>query len=185
VLSQTGLGPKRRSINSPTSLHSEWFWASGASRTNAARCPYADKGPSGQGTTRMASLFRFGNETTSPLCWRPKCSANASRSGWLANPGLSSRTNSNGRPTEAALIGGVSQRNAENGASASRLMKKARKTGSSCHRRKRRNPYRGQDDASAAGRRIFTEHCAQCYGEEARGTKKRPPLRRARTTTGY
>jgi len=133
VLSQTGLGPKRRSINSPTSLHNEWFWASGASRTNAARCPYADKGPSGQGTTRMASLFRFGNETTSPLCGPLKCSAKASGSGWLANPGLSSRTNSNGRPTEAAVIGGVSQRNAENGASASKAMKKFRKTASSCH----------------------------------------------------
>jgi hypothetical protein len=90
-------------------------------------------GPRGQGTTRIASLFRFGNETRSPLCGPLKCSAKASGSGWLTNPGLSSRTNSNGRPTEVAVIGGVSQRNAENGASASRAMKKVRKTASSCH----------------------------------------------------
>jgi mono/diheme cytochrome c family protein len=41
----------------------------------------------------------------------------------------------------------------------------------------RNNPYAGQSDAIAAGHRIFTDHCAQCHGEDAMGTKKRPPLR--------
>jgi mono/diheme cytochrome c family protein len=46
--------------------------------------------------------------------------------------------------------------------------------------RDRQNPYRGQDDAVAAGRLIFLDHCAQCHGPDALGTKKRPPLRSAR-----
>ena len=37
-------------------------------------------------------------------------------------------------------------------------------------------PYHDQPDAIAAGRRIFVDHCAQCHGENAEGTKKRPPL---------
>jgi mono/diheme cytochrome c family protein len=44
----------------------------------------------------------------------------------------------------------------------------------------RTNPYRGQPDAVAAGRRVFLDHCAQCHGLDAQGTKKRPPLRSAR-----
>ena len=44
----------------------------------------------------------------------------------------------------------------------------------------RTNPYQGQTDAIAAGRRIFVEHCAHCHGEEAQGTKKRPPLKSER-----
>lgn len=44
----------------------------------------------------------------------------------------------------------------------------------------RQNPYHGQDDAIAAGRRIFLDHCAQCHGQDAQGTKKRPPLRSQR-----
>jgi mono/diheme cytochrome c family protein len=40
----------------------------------------------------------------------------------------------------------------------------------------RTNPYEGQADAVAAGRRVFVEHCSHCHGENAEGTKKRPPL---------
>jgi mono/diheme cytochrome c family protein len=40
----------------------------------------------------------------------------------------------------------------------------------------RTNPYQGQSDAIAAGRRIFLDHCAKCHGENAEGNKKRPPL---------
>ena len=43
--------------------------------------------------------------------------------------------------------------------------------------RERANPFEGQSDAVAAGRRVFLDHCAQCHGEKAEGTKKRPPLR--------
>ena len=42
------------------------------------------------------------------------------------------------------------------------------------------NPYENQADAVAAGERIFKDHCAQCHGEDARGTKKRPSLRSER-----
>lgn len=41
----------------------------------------------------------------------------------------------------------------------------------------RTNPYHGQADAVAAGQRVFREHCAQCHGEDAMGTKGRPSLR--------
>lgn len=44
----------------------------------------------------------------------------------------------------------------------------------------RSNPYQGQPDAVAAGRRIYEEHCLHCHGESAEGTKKRPPLRSQR-----
>jgi mono/diheme cytochrome c family protein len=39
------------------------------------------------------------------------------------------------------------------------------------------NPYRDQPDAIAAGRRVYEDHCKKCHGENAEGTKKRPPLR--------
>jgi mono/diheme cytochrome c family protein len=42
------------------------------------------------------------------------------------------------------------------------------------------NPYANQSEAVAAGRVVFMERCAQCHGEDAQGTKKRPPLRSAR-----
>jgi mono/diheme cytochrome c family protein len=42
------------------------------------------------------------------------------------------------------------------------------------------NPYRDQQDAIAAGRRVFVDRCSHCHGENAEGTKKRPPLRSAR-----
>jgi mono/diheme cytochrome c family protein len=44
----------------------------------------------------------------------------------------------------------------------------------------RMNPYQGQADAVAAGRRLFVDHCSRCHGEEAQGTKKRPPLKSER-----
>jgi mono/diheme cytochrome c family protein len=44
----------------------------------------------------------------------------------------------------------------------------------------RKNPYEGQADAVAAGRLVFSDHCAQCHGENAEGTKKRPSLRSPR-----
>ena len=40
----------------------------------------------------------------------------------------------------------------------------------------RASPYQGQPDAIAAGRRIYVDHCLHCHGENAEGTKKRPPL---------
>ena len=42
------------------------------------------------------------------------------------------------------------------------------------------SPYRGQEDAIAAGRRIFLDRCSHCHGEDAEGTKKRPPLKSER-----
>jgi mono/diheme cytochrome c family protein len=44
----------------------------------------------------------------------------------------------------------------------------------------RTSPYRDQPDAIAAGRRIFVDRCSHCHGENAEGTKKRPPLRSER-----
>lgn len=48
------------------------------------------------------------------------------------------------------------------------------------HDHERTNPYRDQPDAIAAGRRIFVDRCSHCHGENAAGTKKRPPLRSER-----
>ncbi len=42
------------------------------------------------------------------------------------------------------------------------------------------NPYQGQADAIAAGRRVFVDRCSHCHGENAEGTKKRPSLRSQR-----
>ena len=44
----------------------------------------------------------------------------------------------------------------------------------------RTNPYKDQADAIAAGRRIYAERCSRCHGENAQGTKKRPPLKSER-----
>lgn len=44
----------------------------------------------------------------------------------------------------------------------------------------RRSPYEDQADAIAAGGIVFSEHCAQCHGEDAQGKKRRPSLRSAR-----
>ena len=39
------------------------------------------------------------------------------------------------------------------------------------------NPFEGQADAVAAGRRVFLERCARCHGENVEGTRKRPTLK--------
>jgi mono/diheme cytochrome c family protein len=44
----------------------------------------------------------------------------------------------------------------------------------------RTNPYHNQPEAIAAGRRVFVDRCSHCHGENAEGTKKRPPLRSQR-----
>ena len=41
----------------------------------------------------------------------------------------------------------------------------------------------GQADAIAAGERLYTQHCSHCHGENAEGTKKRPPLKSERIQT--
>ncbi len=41
-------------------------------------------------------------------------------------------------------------------------------------------PYQGQPDAIAAGRRTFLDRCSHCHGENAEGTRKRPPLKSER-----
>lgn len=46
--------------------------------------------------------------------------------------------------------------------------------------RERANPYHGQAEAVAAGRRIFLDHCAQCHGDDAQGKGKKPSLRSSR-----
>jgi mono/diheme cytochrome c family protein len=46
--------------------------------------------------------------------------------------------------------------------------------------REKTNPYHGQADAIAAGRRIFVDRCLHCHGENAEGTKKHPPLKSER-----
>ena len=46
--------------------------------------------------------------------------------------------------------------------------------------RQKMNPYRDQPQAVQAGRLLFSDHCAQCHGNTAEGTKKRPSLRTPR-----
>ncbi len=46
--------------------------------------------------------------------------------------------------------------------------------------RRRTNPFAGQADAAAAGKRLFEDHCAKCHGEDALGRGKRPSLRSER-----
>ena len=43
--------------------------------------------------------------------------------------------------------------------------------------RAKANPLVKEKDAVAAGRVLFEEHCAECHGESAFGTKKAPSLR--------
>ena len=47
--------------------------------------------------------------------------------------------------------------------------------------RQRANPYAGQPDASAAGSRLFADHCSKCHGADALGRGKKPSLRRTST----
>jgi|WetSurMetagenome_2_1015567.scaffolds.fasta_scaffold628484_2 mono/diheme cytochrome c family protein len=40
----------------------------------------------------------------------------------------------------------------------------------------RTNPYAGQRDAIAAGKKLFERHCATCHGDRAEGTRRGPGL---------
>ena len=44
----------------------------------------------------------------------------------------------------------------------------------------RTNPMTGKPQALQGGAALYKDHCAQCHGEDANGTKKRPPLRSER-----
>ena len=46
--------------------------------------------------------------------------------------------------------------------------------------RQKTNPYRDQPRAIQAGSLLFADHCAQCHGGTAEGTRKRPSLRTPR-----
>ncbi len=39
-----------------------------------------------------------------------------------------------------------------------------------------KNPYAGQAEAAAAGRKLFVQHCAECHGQDARGLERAPDL---------
>jgi len=39
-----------------------------------------------------------------------------------------------------------------------------------------KNPYAGQAEAAAAGRKLFGQHCAECHGQDARGLERAPDL---------
>jgi mono/diheme cytochrome c family protein len=39
------------------------------------------------------------------------------------------------------------------------------------------NPFAGQDEAVAAGRKLYDQHCAQCHGSDARGLEHAADLR--------
>jgi mono/diheme cytochrome c family protein len=41
----------------------------------------------------------------------------------------------------------------------------------------KRNPLAGDPDAVPAGRKLFEEHCAECHGHAAEGSKRGPSLR--------
>ena len=38
------------------------------------------------------------------------------------------------------------------------------------------NPYEGSIEAVRAGQKLFTRYCASCHGEEARSSRRAPPL---------
>jgi mono/diheme cytochrome c family protein len=40
-----------------------------------------------------------------------------------------------------------------------------------------RNPYEGQPDAIAAGKKLYLQHCADCHGADARGLRGAVNLR--------
>ncbi len=42
-----------------------------------------------------------------------------------------------------------------------------------------RNPYEGQPEAVAAGRKLYRRHCAQCHGRDGRGLEHAADLRSA------
>lgn len=43
--------------------------------------------------------------------------------------------------------------------------------------RARRNPFDDDPEASTAGKKIFEQHCAECHGESADGSRRGPGLR--------
>jgi mono/diheme cytochrome c family protein len=43
--------------------------------------------------------------------------------------------------------------------------------------RKRENPLQNDPDAVAAGAILFQQHCAECHGDSAQGSRKAPSLR--------
>ena len=43
--------------------------------------------------------------------------------------------------------------------------------------RARRNPFENDPAAVAAGRKLFEQHCAECHGESAGGSRRGPSLR--------
>jgi mono/diheme cytochrome c family protein len=45
--------------------------------------------------------------------------------------------------------------------------------------RSRPNPYEGQPGAILAGRKLFLRHCAECHGEDGRGTGRAANLHSA------
>jgi len=44
--------------------------------------------------------------------------------------------------------------------------------------RVRPNPMEGQTDSTAAGGKLYEEHCAECHGKKAEGTRRAPSLLR-------
>jgi mono/diheme cytochrome c family protein len=44
--------------------------------------------------------------------------------------------------------------------------------------RERKNPFEGNPQATAAGGKLFEQHCAECHGIKAGGTRKGPSLLR-------
>jgi mono/diheme cytochrome c family protein len=38
------------------------------------------------------------------------------------------------------------------------------------------SPFAGSRDAAAAGRKLFLRHCAECHGENARGSRRAPSI---------
>jgi len=42
--------------------------------------------------------------------------------------------------------------------------------------RERKNPFEGDSQALAAGGKLFEQHCAECHGRKAGGTRRAPSL---------
>jgi mono/diheme cytochrome c family protein len=49
--------------------------------------------------------------------------------------------------------------------------------------RQRKNPFEGDPQAVTAGGKLFQQHCVECHGEKASGTKKGPSLLREEVQT--
>ena len=43
--------------------------------------------------------------------------------------------------------------------------------------RLKRNPLEGDPEAVAAGKKLFEQHCAECHGDSAEGSRRGPSLR--------